>query len=113
MVIEKAPYLLDADALRYYYPNVPTTEIKRVLAEFKMYAVPVIDDSGLDAHFDDSRKLTSGIGHGTVLVATSPADDAPLGLITKGHKSDTTIEIRMVSVNNSTSMFAISVGRYR
>ena len=78
-----------------------------------MYAVPVFDDSGLDAHFDDSRHQASGIGHGTVLIATSPSDDAPLGIITKASKKDTQITIRLVSENKSTSIYALSVARYK
>ena len=113
MVIEKAPSLLDADGLRYYYPNASNVEIMKVLGLFKMYVVPVIDDSGLEAHFDDSRHQTSGIGHGTVLIAASKTDDAPVGIITKAKKSDTSITIRLVSENKSTSMFALSVGRYK
>ena len=113
MVIATVPKLLDAAGLRYYYPNVSDAEIEKTLKTYKMYAVPVFDDSGQEAHFDDSRQRTSGIGHGTVLVATSPADDAPLGIITKASRKDTQITIRLVSEKSSTSMFALSVARYR
>ena len=113
MVTEKIPSLLDADGLRYYYPNASNVEIMKTLGTYKMYAVPVFDDSGLEAHFDDSRHQTSGIGHGTVLIAASKMDDAPLGIITKANSNDTSIIIRLVSQNKSTSMFALSVGRYK
>ena len=113
MVIAAKPQLLDADGLRYYYPNVSEVEIENKLKAYKMYAVPVFDDSGLDAHFDDSRHRASGIGHGTVLIATSPSDDAPLGIITKASNKDTQITIRLVSENKSTSMYALSVARYK
>ncbi|MFP5041222.1 hypothetical protein [Parasediminibacterium sp. JCM 36343] len=113
MVLEEAPQLLNEAGLRSYYPAVPDGEIKKVLAAYHVYAVPLFDDSGLAAHFNDSRTKTSGIGHGTVLVMTSPVDDAPMGLVFKGTATDKTINIRMVSVNNSTSMYALSVGRYK
>ena len=113
MVIGDVPQLLDATSLKHYYPNVPDAEINRVLGTYKMYAVPVFDDSGKEAHFDDSRHQTSGIGHGTVLIAASPVDDAPLGIVTKPAHSDSAITIRLVSEKQSTSMYALSVARYR
>ena len=113
MVIDHAPKLLDADGLRYYYPNASTAEITKVLDLYNMYAVNVIDDSGLEAHFDDSRHQTSGIGHGTVLISTTKTDDMPTGIVTKAKTKDTSINIRLVSENKSTSMFALSVGRYK
>ena len=113
MVIGDVPQLLDATTLRHYYPNVPNTKIDSVLGAYKIYAVPVFDDSGKEAHFDDTRHQTSGIGHGTVLIATSPVDDAPLGLIFKAAKTDTTITMRLVSEKESTSMYALSVARYK
>lgn len=113
MVIASKPRLLDADGLRYYYPNVVDGIIRDTLQAYRIYAVPVFDDSGLEAHFDDSRHRASGIGHGTVLVVTSPTDDAPIGIITKASKKENKITIRMVSENKSTSMYALSVARYK
>ena len=113
MVIGDVPQLLDATGLRHYYPNVSNMEIDSVLGTYKIYAVRVFDDSGKEAHFDDSRHHISGIGHGTVLIATSPTDDAPLGFISKAAKEDTEIAIKLVSEKESTSIYALSVGRYK
>jgi len=113
MVVAAKPKLLDADGLHYYYPNIGAVVIKDTLKAYNIYSVPVFDDSGLEAHFFDSRHRTSGIGHGTVLVVTSPTDDAPIGIITKANNKENKIAIRWVSENTSTSMYALSVARYK
>ncbi|MFP5042744.1 hypothetical protein [Parasediminibacterium sp. JCM 36343] len=110
MVMEDTPNLLDSAGLKVYYPSVSGTKIKSTLASYKMYAVPVFDDSGLGAHVNDSRTATSGIGHGTLLIATSLTDDAPLGYVFDITGSPTSITIKLMTIANS--VYAISVGRY-
>jgi hypothetical protein len=106
MVIESQPQLLDATTLKTYYPKESSTKINAFVIAHRVYAVPVIDDSGEEAHFNDSRASYSGIGHGTVLIVADTADDAPIGFIFAP-----TTNIAYSAVDTS-FCYAISVGRY-
>ena len=106
MVIESTPQLLNATSLKSYYPKESATKLKAYVAAHKVYAVPVIDDSGKGAHFNDSRSSYSGIGHGTVLIVADTADDAPVGFI---FAPATNISYSAV---DTSYCYAISVGRF-
>ena len=106
MIIESQPQLLDATSLKSYYPKVSATKLKAFVTAHKVYAVPVIDDSGKGAHFNDSRSSYSGIGHGTVLIVADTADDAPVGFI---FAPATNISYSAV---DTSYCYAISVGRF-
>jgi hypothetical protein len=71
--------------------------------------MPVFDCSGQMAHFRDSRTLTSGIGHGKLLLLTTLTDDAPMGFIfDTSQVTGTTLHYDTLG----TSVYAISVGRF-
>jgi len=106
MVIEGSPILLDAAGLQVYYPKASATKVKAFVVVHKVYAVPVIDDSGKSAHFNDSRTSYSGIGHGTVLIVADTTDDAPVGFI---FSPSTNISYSPI---DTTHCYAISVGRF-
>jgi hypothetical protein len=106
MVMENAPVLLNAAALQQYYPSQSIATLQSFLNSYHMYTINVYDDSGQNAHFFDSRASTSGIGHGTVLIATDLSDDAPLGYVFAPSSS---INVHWI---NTTAPLAISVGRY-
>ncbi len=106
MILDKQPQLLDATTLQTYYPKATATKVKAFVKAHKVYAVSVIDDSGKDAHFNDSRTSYSGIGHGTVLIVADTADDAPVGFI---FSPSTNISYTPVDTSHC---YAISVGRF-
>jgi len=106
MILESKPALLDSAGLQTYYPNETTTKIKKFVTAHKVYAVNLFDDSGQNAHFNDSRISYSGIGHGTVLIITDTLDDAPTGFI---FAPSTTISYHPL---DTTLCYAISVGRF-
>ena len=106
MVIESTPTLLDATTLKTYYPKETTAKLNAFVNAHKVYAVPVIDDSGEKAHFNDSRSSYSGIGHGTVLIVADTADDAPTGFI---FAPSTNISYSAI---DTSYCYAISVGRF-
>ena len=106
MVIEGSPILLDAAGLQVYYPKASATKVKAFVVAHKVYAVPVIDDSGKSVHFNDSRTSYSGIGHGTVLIVADTADDAPVGFI---FSPSTNISYSPIDTSHC---YAISVGRF-
>ena len=106
MILETKPQLLDATALQTYYPKFSVSRVKAFATAHKVYAVPVIDDSGKNAHFNDSRTSYSGIGHGTVLIVADTADDAPVGFI---FSPGTSISYSPIDTSHC---YAISVGRY-
>ena len=109
MVMETAPQLLNANSLSTYFPSQTLTQAKALLSRYNIYSVPVFDCSGQMAHFSDSRKQMSGIGHGKLIVYTDITDDAP-----------TAYEFDSTQVTGSTlhmdtlgtSVYAISVGRF-
>ena len=106
MILENQPQLLNAAGLQTYYPSETTSDIDALLADYNVYAVNVFDDSGEEAHFNDSRKNYGGIGHGTILILTSLTDDAPMGFIF----APTTL-ISYILLDPSVTL-AISVGRF-
>ena len=110
MILDSIPRLLDSAGMQHYYPNVPGTKIVNFLKKRNAYATSVIDDSGKGAHFFDSRKKYSGIGHGTLILLTDTLDDAPIGFDFDGALSSTTITYSSLKDTNNT--YAISVGRY-
>ncbi len=109
MVLETAPQLLNADSMQYYFPSQSLAQAKSLLNTHHMYSVPVFDCSGQQAHFRDSRTLTSGIGHGKLLMLTSLSDDAPTGFIFDS------LQVTYSTPHMDTlgtSVYAISVGRF-
>ncbi|MFP5043025.1 cohesin domain-containing protein [Parasediminibacterium sp. JCM 36343] len=106
MILENKPIALDATTLKPYYPKETAKKLKAFVAKHKVYAVNVFDDSGQDAHFNDSRKNNSGIGHGTVLIVTDTLDDAPVGFMFSG---STNISYTPLDTSHT---YAISVGRF-
>lgn len=110
MVISDKPYMVNFDTLNHFYPNVPDTSIQNFLNTYNIWATPVYDCSGQEAHFYDSRHFTSGIGHGTLWILTQPGTDIPMGLIFKTPKSNATqIHAQLIDPAHT---WAISVGRY-
>ena len=110
MILEKAPALLSADSVKAYMPAQSSANITALRTKYKVYAVPVFDCSGQQAHFRDSRAAQSGIGHGTLLVLTAPADDAPQGYIfSAGQVSGSAIHYDTLG----SGVYAISVGRWK
>jgi hypothetical protein len=110
MVMSAQPYRLNLDSMKHYYPNVNDTVIQNFSETYNVFAVPVYDCSGRNAHFNDSRLLTSGIGHGTLWILTQPGTDIPMGLIFK-EPSDTTTSIHTQMLSGEHT-WAITVGRY-
>ena len=109
MVMETSPQLLTAGSLPAYFPSQTLSQATALLSTYHLYSVPVFDCSGKKAHFKDSRKLTSGIGHGTLLVLTALTDDAPMGFIfDTSQVTGTTLHYDTLG----TSVYAISVGRF-
>lgn len=109
MVMEKSPQLLTNSALSTFFPSKSLASAQALLKKRHIYSVPVFDCSGLQAHFQDSRTLTSGIGHGTLLVFTDTADDAPLGFVFD------TAQANYNPIHTDTlgsAVYAISVGRW-
>ena len=107
MIMDVKPVLLDSAGLQHYYPKETGTKVRSFSKNHRVYATSVIDDSGQDAHFFDSRKNYSGIGHGTLLILTDTLDDAPTGFI---FSPSTTISY--ISIKDTNNTYAISVGRY-
>jgi hypothetical protein len=109
MVMEKSPQLLTNTTLSTFFPAKSLASAKTLLKKRHIYSVTVFDCSGLKAHFQDSRILTSGIGHGTLLVYTDTTDDAPLGFV-----FDTT-QANYNPLHSDTlgaAVYVISVGRF-
>jgi hypothetical protein len=110
MVLEGAPLLLSTDSIKAYMPSQTISRIAALQARFRVYAVPVFDCSGRQAHFRDSRVLQSGMGHGTLLLLTDLTDDAPRGYIfSSGQVSGNTIRYDSLGAG----VHAISVGRWK
>lgn len=115
MVIEQQPYLLNADSLQArYFPLQSAGHIDTLLSHFRVYAVPLFDCSGKNVHFFDSRKLMSGIGHGTLLILTDHATDTPQGFIFSPPATaiSTNIPGPIGTELMGSHMVAISIGRY-
>jgi hypothetical protein len=109
MVMQTAPQLLTADSLSLFFPSQTIAQATALLATRHIYSVPVFDCSGQKAHFRDSRTDVSGIGHGTLLILTDPADDAPVGFIFDSTQvTYSTLHIDTLGA----SVYAISVGRF-
>lgn len=110
MVMSDEPYMVNADTLSHFYPNVHSDSITAFLNRYNIWATPVYDCSGHMAHFHDSRTITSGIGHGTLWILTDPETDVPMGLIFKTPaKGVTEISAQML---NDEHTWAITVGRF-
>lgn len=110
MVLDAAPRLLGADSLRAFMPTQSLANVQALLARFRVYAVSLYDCSGQQAHFRDSRRTVSGIGHGTVLLLASPGGDVPQGFIF-GTSGGTGRSIRYDSLG--VNCFAIALGRWQ
>ena len=117
MVISRQPYMLNADSLARYFPGQPMDNITQLLSAYRVYAVPVFDCSGINAHFFDSRNppayAMSGIGHGTIVILTSPQDDVPMGFIfgraqAKAKSNNPVLDRDLVGQQ----VYALSVGRF-
>jgi hypothetical protein len=109
MILETAPQLLNADSLKHYFPSQSIAQATTLLSTHNLYALPVFDCSGLQAHFRDSRTQTSGIGHGKLLLLTDITDDAPTGFIFDS------LQVTYTSPHLDTlgtTVYAISVGRF-
>jgi hypothetical protein len=109
VILETEPQPLNLNSLSSYLPAQSANNLNGLLSRFNVYAVPVYDCSGLQAHFRDSRTQMSGIGHGTLIMLTNPADDAPMGYIfdtlqTEGNN--------LTYDSIGTHVYAISVGRF-
>ncbi|MBK1989313.1 hypothetical protein A0J48_017515 [Sphaerospermopsis aphanizomenoides BCCUSP55] len=88
--------------------------------QYNVYAVDVLDCSGMNAHFNDSRRTTSGIGTGTLIILTDKNEDIPIGFIFGPSPSRNDVYgksgayIEMISsLDESSHVVAITVGRYR
>ncbi len=109
MVMETSPQLLTADSLPGYFPSQTLAQANTLLNKYHLYSMPVFDCSGKQAHFRDSRKITSGIGHGKLILLSDLNDDAPVGFI---------FDSTQVTGSNlhfdtlGTSVYAVSVGRF-
>ncbi|HAX49801.1 MAG TPA: T9SS type A sorting domain-containing protein [Ignavibacteria bacterium] len=111
MVMSSQPYTVNFDTLKHFYPNVSDTSITLFLNTYDVYAVPVYDCSGKEAHFHDSRLYSSGIGHGILWILTEKTEGIPVGLIFKTPGQNVVeINAQMISPLHT---WAISVGRYR
>ena len=109
VILETQPQLLDYGTLSGYLPSQSSTNLNSLLSRFNVYAVPVYDCSGLQAHFRDSRTQMSGIGHGTLIMLTDPVDDAPMGYVFD------TLQAEGNTLNYDSlgeHVYAISVGRF-
>lgn len=115
MVIQQQPYLLNADSLQTrYFPGQTAANINSLLTQYNVYAVPLFDCSGDSIHFFDSRKLMSGIGHGTLLLLTDHVSDTPQGFIfSPPRKNSPPNPLNPFGVElMGGHVVAISVGRY-
>ena len=109
MVMETPPQLLNTDSLPNYFPAQMLSQATALLSTYHIYSMPVFDCSGQMAHFRESRTLTSGIGHGKLLLLTTLTDDAPMGFIfDTSQVTGTTLHYDTLG----TSVYAISVGRF-
>ncbi len=109
MIFEKSPQLLTNTTIAAFFPAKSLASAKALLKKRHIYSVTVFDCSGKQAHFQDSRTLTSGIGHGTLLVYTDTIDDAPLGFVFD------TAQANYNPIHTDTlgsAVYAISVGRF-
>jgi hypothetical protein len=111
MVITNTPYLIGYDTIHKYYPNVPDASINNFLGTYHVYATPVYDCSGKKAHFNDSRKFMSGIGHGTLWIMTDPANETPMGYIFEPPVP--TVTAISPFILGPTHLWAITVGRFK
>lgn len=110
MILDAAPRPLGPDSLRAFMPTQSLANAQALLARFRVYAVSLYDCSGQLAHFRDSRRTVSGVGHGTVLLLASLSGDVPQGFIF-GTSGGTGRKIRYDSLG--TKCFAISLGRWQ
>lgn len=109
MVIEKSPIpLSNIEALKVYYPMLPTATLDSLLNKCSIYAVPLFDCSGQNVHFFDSRKKTSGIGHGTILIYADKATDTPFGFVFSPPAKPGFIGLEQMGNH----LIALTVGRY-
>jgi hypothetical protein len=112
MVLEQAPVLLSATTVMSYYSaylQVLVQQLNTLLQTYNVYAVSLYDSSGKNAHFNDSRKYMSGIGHGTILVLTDKATDTPQGYIFSPPK---TAKAGLGTQFVGPHVLAVTVGRY-
>jgi hypothetical protein len=110
MVISQQPYRLNYDSIQRLYPHVSSSTINTFLSTYNVYATPLFDCSGKHAHFYDSRTLSSGIGHGTLLMLTNPSTEVPQGFIfSRPYDTATVILTELMS---NTHTWAITVGRF-
>lgn len=110
MVMTQQPYQVNYDTLQRLYPNVSPAKINQFLGIHKVFATPLLDCSGENIHFYDSRLYHSGIGYGMLFILTDHATETPQGFIfRKPSAGDTTIKMDLI---NSTSNWAITIGRY-
>jgi hypothetical protein len=109
MVMETSPQLLSSNNLSNYFPAQTLAQAKALLSRYNIYSVPVFDCSGQMAHFRDSRKQMSGIGHGTLIMLTDITDDAPTAYeFDSSQVTSSTLHMDTLG----TSVYAISVGRF-
>lgn len=110
MVMTQSPYQVNYDTLQRLYPNVSPVKINQFLGLHKVFATPLLDCSGQNIHFYDSRLFHSGIGYGMLFILTDHATETPQGFIfRKPSAGDTTIKMDLI---NSTSNWAITIGRF-
>ncbi len=111
MVLSAAPVQLDAAGVKALFSNhnVPINNLDSLLGAYRIYAAPLFDCSGKNIHFNDSRKYTSGIGHGTILVLTDINTDVPQGFVFGPQNLNYGV---LKTFTLGTTMYAISVGRY-
>ncbi|XZF16244.1 hypothetical protein ACTHGU_08905 [Chitinophagaceae bacterium MMS25-I14] len=113
MVLEQQPQLLDSAALAGYYKNWMNSNVAAKLDSVRnalnVYAVPLYDCSGDTAHFNDSRKYMSGIGHGTLLLLADKATDVPMGFIFEPPRSTPFVGVEYMGEH----VVAISIGRFK
>jgi hypothetical protein len=84
--------------------------VQNLIDSFTVYAVAVYDCSGIQSHFDDSRRDMSGIGHGTLILLANRATDVPEGFIFGPNNSGNAAEVKRGTVGQG--VYAISVGRW-
>ncbi|MEI6436823.1 MAG: hypothetical protein WCP32_18510 [Bacteroidota bacterium] len=111
MVIANNPYLIGYDTVHKYYPNVSAASINIFLSSYHVYATPVYDCRGKKAHFNDSRKFMSGIGHGVLWIMADPSNEIPMGYIFEPPVP--TVTSISPFILGPTHLWAITVGRYK
>ncbi len=114
MVLSASPVqIINPEKIKDLFPNTSAppliNNLSQIFGKYHVYAVEVYDCTGQNIHFNDSRKYTSGIGHGTIFVLTDIITDTPRGFVF-GPQNLSNGQLKTFMLGPD--VYVIAVGRY-